>query len=240
MDQEKGIWDIVEFGNLAEVIGFIKSNVALIDQHLEFIQANLGKAERNFVLYNLLAKVNLYLYCLMSSLSGPIEVIGFISRSLFELSLITRYVLMSEENLMQFVAESAVDKVQLLEGLLEAGDIAYKEDIELIKEEITKEVVELIKEEIAKLKTTTEKFNFPYKKPNSIKTIARIVDSELEYKALYKLFSKYVHPSSFSINLGSEALMSEDRLRHTFLAFALTYAVVTFQQIREATVGRVE
>jgi len=96
------------------------------------------------------------------------------------------------------------------------------------------------KEEIAKLKTTQEKFNFPSKKPNSIKTIARIVDSELEYKALYKLFSKYVHPSSFSINLGSEALMSEDRLRHTFLAFALTYAVVTFQQIREATVGRVE
>ena len=228
MDQEKGIWDIVESGNLAEVIGFIKSNVALIDQHLEFIQANLGKAERNFVLYNLLAKVNLYLYCLMSSLSGPIEVIGFISRSLFELSLITRYVLMSEENLIQFVAESAVDKVQLLEGLLEAGDIAYKEDIESIKEEI------------AKLKTTQEKFNFPSKKPNSIKTIARIVDSELEYKALYKLFSKYVHPSSFSINLGSEALMSEDRLRHTFLAFALTYAVVTFQQIREATVGRVE
>jgi len=228
MDQEKGIWDIVESGNLAEVIGFIKSNVALIDQHLEFIQANLGKAERNFVLYNLLAKVNLYLYCLMSSLSGPIEVIGFISRSLFELSLITRYVLMSEENLIQFVAESAVDKVQLLEGLLETGDIAYKEDIELIKEEI------------AKLKTTPEKFNFPSKKPNSIKTIARIVDSELEYKALYKLFSKYVHPSSFSINLGSEALMSEDRLRHTFLAFALTYAVVTFQQIREATVGRVE
>lgn len=228
MDQEKGIWDIVESGNLAEVIGFIKSNVALIDQHLEFIQANLGKAERNFVLYNLLAKVNLYLYCLMSSLSGPIEVIGFISRSLFELSLITRYVLMSEENLIQFVAESAVDKVQLLEGLLEAGDIAYKEDVELIKEEI------------AKLKTTPEKFNFPSKKPNSIKTIARIVDSELEYKALYKLFSKYVHPSSFSINLGSEALMSEDRLRHTFLAFALTYAVVTFQQIREATVGRVE
>jgi len=228
MDQEKGIWDIVESGNLAEVIGFIKSNVALIDQHLEFIQANLGKAERNFVLYNLLAKVNLYLYCLMSSLSGPIEVIGFISRSLFELSLITRYVLMSEENLIQFVAESAVDKVQLLEGLLETGDIAYKEDIESIKEEI------------AKLKTTQEKFNFPSKKPNSIKTIARIVDSELEYKALYKLFSKYVHPSSFSINLGSEALMSEDRLRHTFLAFALTYAVVTFQQIREATVGRVE
>lgn len=228
MDQEKGIWDIVESGNLAEVIGFIKSNVALIDQHLEFIQANLGKAERNFVLYNLLAKVNLYLYCLMSSLSGPIEVIGFISRSLFELSLITRYVLMSEENLIQFVAESAVDKVQLLEGLLETGDIAYKEDIESIKEEI------------AKLKTTPEKFNFPSKKPNSIKTIARIVDSELEYKALYKLFSKYVHPSSFSINLGSEALMSEDRLRHTFLAFALTYAVVTFQQIREATVGRVE
>jgi hypothetical protein len=228
MDQEKGIWDIVESGNLAEVIGFVKSNVALIDQHLEFIQANLGKAERNFVLYNLLAKVNLYLYCLVSSLSGPIEVIGFISRSLFELSLITRYVLMSEENLIQFVAESAVDKVQLLEGLLETGDIAYKEDVELIKEEV------------AKLKTTPEKFNFPSQKPNSIKTIARIVDSELEYKALYKLFSKYVHPSSFSINLGSEALMSEDRLRHTFLAFALTHAVVTFQQIREATVGRVE
>lgn len=227
MDQEKGIWDIVESGNLAEVIGFIKSNVALIDQHLEFIQANLGKAERNFVLYNLLAKANLYLYCLMSSLSGPIEVIGFISRSLFELSLITRYVLMSEENLMQFVAESGVDKVQLLEGLLEVGDIAYKEDVEGIKEEI------------AKLKATSEKFNFQPQKPNSIKTIARIVDSELEYKVLYKLFSKYVHPSSYSINLGSEDFMSEDRLRHTFLVFALLYAGVTFQRIKEATVGKV-
>jgi len=227
MNQEKHIWDIVESGSTSEVIGVIKSYISLIDQHLEFTGANLDRAAENLVLYNLLRKVKVYLYCLMSSLSGPTEPIGFVTRYLFELNLITRYVLMGKENLILFVAESAADKIQIDEGLLELRDISYKKDVKMLEEDI------------ARQKANLEKYNFPFKKPAPIIAIAGMVGAELEYKALYKLFSKYIHPSSYSINVGYESLFTDAQLRTVFLAFALLYAGDTFQRVKEATMGDV-
>ena len=83
-------------------------------KHLEFIRTNLERTERNLVLYNLLAKTRLYLYCLLTPLNDPQNNLGFITRSFFELKLITRYVLMNEENLTRFVAQTAEDKIKFL------------------------------------------------------------------------------------------------------------------------------
>lgn len=227
MSQEKDAWDIAESGDLSEMTRFIESYVSLIDENLKLILANLDKTERNTVLYNLLLKLRLYLHCLMSSLMGPTEQLGFATRSLFELNLITRYVLMSEENLRRFVAESMVDMIQIFEGLSEAAHISSKEDVRIYEQEI------------ARSKAFAKKHNLPLKKPNPIRDIAKVVGLELEYKALYKLFSKCVHPSSYSINVGSQELLGGDRLRVVFFAFALLYAGDTFQRIKEAIMGGV-
>lgn len=232
MNQEKDIWDIVESGSTLEVIGVIKSYISLIDQHFEFIRANLDKAARNLVLCNLLLKLKGYLSYLMYLLDGPTELIGFTTRYLFELNLVTQYVLMSEENLKLFVAESAIDKIQILEGSLELRNTPYK----LTRQ--NKKDLKVLEEEITRQKANLEKFNFPLKKPNSIIKIARMVGAELEYKALYKLCSKYIHPSSYSINI-YEDVLAEDQLRTLFLAYALLYAGVMFQKVKEATMGDV-
>lgn len=204
----------------------IESNIRLIDQHLEFIRTNLDRTERNLVLYNLLGKVRLYLYCLASSLSAPTEQIGFLTRSLFELNLITRYVLMGEENLKRFVSETALDRIQILEGLLE------------LRQDSSKEAEKILEEEIARVKALVKKHCLTLQKPAHINTIAKMVGIEYEYKALYKLFSKYVHPSSYIINASPEEINSNE-VRNIFLIQAQIYAGDTFQRIKQITTSGV-
>lgn len=223
MEQAKRIRDIVKFGSSTEVYNAISSHISLTNQYLEYIQKSLARTEKNLLLYNMLKKVSRYLYCLAASFEGPTEQIAFITRSLFELNIFTRYVLINEENLSRFVAESAFDKIQIYEGLLELGEDTSKENVEKLKEEITR------------LKTIIEKSNIILKKPESINTRAKIVGLEKEYKAMYKLFSKYVHPSSYTINAGYKEIHS-GKVRNIFLIHAQLYAGDTFRLIKEATI----
>jgi len=227
MSREKRLRDMVKFGDLSEINNILKSNISLIDKHLEFIRTNLERTERNLVLYNLLAKTRLYLYCLMKSLNEPTELLGFITRCLFELNLITRYVLMNEENLKRFVAQTGEDKIEILEDILE------------FREDSSEENVRIIEEEINRLKGLKQKYDLTsIKSLPSFKNIAHIVGLEKEYKALYKLFSKYVHPTPYIINGSSEEIHSNE-IRNIFLIYAQLYAGDTFQRIKEETYGNV-
>lgn len=225
MSNEKRLRDIVKFGDLSEISNVLKSKISLIDKHLEFIRTNLERTERNLVLYNLLAKTRLYLYCLMTSLIGPTELLGFIARSLFELNLITRYVVMNEENLKRFVVQTAEDKIKILEGILE------------FREDSSEENAKILDDEIKRIETLKQKHNLASIKslPNFI-DIARIVELEKEYKALYKLFSKHVHPTPYIINGDTKEIHSNE-VRNIFLIHAQLYAEDTFQRIKEVTYG---
>lgn len=222
MNKGRRIRDIVSSGHLSEVSKAIESNISLVEQHAEFIQTTLERTETNLVLYNLLYKTKLYLHCLDSSLKGPTEQIGFVTRSLFELNLITRYVLMSEDNLKRFVAESAFDRIKILEGILE------------LREDSSEEAINKLETEIARINAITAKHNRDPKKPNFIGDMARTVGLEQEYNALYKLFSKYVHPSSYTINAATKEIHS-DEVRNIFFIFAQLYAGDILQQIEEVT-----
>ena len=221
--QEKRLRDIVKVGNLSEIKNIIKSNISLIDKHLKFIRTNLERTERNLVLYNLLAKTRLYLYCLIKSLNEPTEQLGFITRSLFELNLITRYVLMNEKNLKRFIAQTGEDKIEILEGILK------------FREDSSEENVKIIKEEINRINTLKQKYGLTsIESLPSFKDIAHIVGLEKEYKALYKLFSKYVHPTPYIIN-GSYEEIHSNEVRNIFLICAQLYAWDIFQRIKEET-----
>ena len=157
----------------------------------------------------------------MQSLNGPTELLGFITRCLFELNLITRYVLMNEKNLKRFIAQTGEDKIEILEGILK------------FREDSSEENVKIIEEEINRLKTIKQKYNLtPIKSLPRFKDIAQTVGLEKEYKALYKLFSKYVHPTPYIINGNPEEIHSNE-IRNIFLINAQLYAKDTFQRIKE-------
>ncbi len=211
-------------GDLSEVESCISLNISLFDKHLEFIRINLNlnRTERDLVLFNLLGKARLYLHCLRCSLSEPTELLGFLTRSLFELNIITRYVLMSEENLKRFGSEFVVDKKQILQGLLTLG------------EDSSREAVQTLEKEIARIEEIAKKHNRAPQKSEFIKDKAREVGLSEDYEALYKLFSKYVHPSSYTINATPEEIHSNE-VRNIFLIYSQIYADDMFQRIKGVT-----
>jgi hypothetical protein len=223
-NEVKRLHDIVTFGNFSEIKKGITSNMSMVEKLADFIRKNLDRTERNYVLYCILGKVKSYLYTLVRSLEGPTEQLAFISRSFFELNLIVRYVLMNEENLKRFVAESAVDRIEVYKGILELPEANEKDNAEQAK---------VLRKEIARINELAEKYKLDYKGHISMKDIAKKAGLEVEYKALYKLFSKYVHPSSYTITMRSEDTHSLE-MRNIFLIHAQLYAGYVFQCIKES------
>jgi hypothetical protein len=116
------------------------------------------------------------------TLGHPIEFYGWISRSLFEVYVLALFVLRSEENARLFLDAALTDEIVMLEGILRlpgAPEAAIK-----------------LQERVERLKA---------RRGDSISrlpdyaTLAGIVGVKEEYQAFWKLFSKYVHPSSWVV-----------------------------------------
>ncbi|MGH7492959.1 MAG: DUF5677 domain-containing protein [bacterium] len=71
-------------------------------------------------------------------------------------------------------------------------------------------------------------------RPLRLSELAKKVDMEKEYKAFFKLYSKYVHPSSWII-IGAEEEINGSMYRDTFLLQLQVYASMILQKVTEET-----
>jgi hypothetical protein len=210
MADPERIRDIVKFGVMKDVIGSIKKNISILDDRQKYITKNLERNDRNLLLFQILLKANIYLICLKQSLSQPTEVIALVTRGLFELLLITKYVISDDKNLKSFLDNRIFDEIEIIEGLLEFHDGSNAQAVAKLENEI-KELERLAKK-------------YDSKKTRIIwKQLAIDADLESDYNALYKLLSKYVHPSAYALTSLPSAVHS-DKIRNSFVIYSQLYA----------------
>ncbi len=153
-------------------------------------------------LLNLVKSSGGYLKLLSENLEADISVLALCARSLYENNLHIRYILMGEDELMLWLSEAITDNIQVLEGMLALdteGD-ARKQRVILLGE-------------IEKLSQMRSRYQLPeVKHPSGPADVARVVGQEDEHQALFKLYSKLVHPSSYLVNRPSDAASYEKRL----------------------------
>jgi len=91
----------------------------------------------------------------------------------------------------------------------------------------------VLRGEISRLKSLRKKYDLPERKhlPSSA-AIAKRVDLKKEHDALFKLFSKLVHPSSYLINDYENAASSEVKM--ILKIHAQLYAWDTFSRVCSA------
>ena len=115
--------------------------------------------------------------------------LAWVTRNLFETNLIIRYVLISDANFTAWLGQILRDEKDVIDGLLSAPANTQHDSAEArLRARLTES------QEIAR------RHDMEFSKPFRVSDIAKSLDSLEEYNFLYKLFSKYVHPTSLLIN----------------------------------------
>lgn len=119
----------------------------------------------------------------------PIEYVALSSRNLFECYLLTAYIISNPSKSKEFISQKAHEELEINEGFLSITTTKTSEEsIKSIQDRM-----EYIKE-IVKMHELTPSKNW------NVSNLAKQTNNELEYKAFFKLYSKYVHPSSWIMN----------------------------------------
>lgn len=110
------------------------------------------------------------------------------TRNLFELSFVVDYVCASDQNIDRFIVDAAIDELEILEKFLAID----KHDANYVQDPKSQQREQHLKQQIANANLTT-------KGPLQAFEIAKAVNREVEYRALYKVYSKMTHASAWAI-----------------------------------------
>jgi len=184
-----------------------------------WIEKNIDRNENRVILNNLLASTSDYLEVAKSSLNSHISILALSTRSIYEINVRLRTVIENNDELGKWQSEAVTDKVQTLEGILLLANSS-----ENINEQ------NFLKNEIKRLEGLLGKYSLPtVKQPASTGNLAKTVGLEKEHKALFKLYSKLVHPSSYLVNDYDNAASIENQ--KTLQIHAQLYAHDTISRV---------
>ena len=150
------------------------------------------KNELDYVLISLRAIASytgLLFERLISDQDTPIEYIAVSSRNLFECYLLTAYIISNPSKGKEFISQKANEELEINEGFL---SITTEKTSEASIKSIRNRMEYI--EEIIKTHELTPSKNW------NVNFLAKQTNNELEYRAFFKLYSKYVHPSSWIMN----------------------------------------
>jgi len=125
---------------------------------------------------------------LISHKGFPIEYSAISARNLFETYLLVDYITSEPAKGKEFLSQKSFDELEINEGFLALETAASEGSIKAIRERIDY-IKRLMKEN-----------NFKPSKYWTVSYLAQQTNNKVEYDAFFKLYSKYIHPSSWIVN----------------------------------------
>jgi hypothetical protein len=180
------------------------------------------RSDRSIALRNFCLYVAAELRRLATMFPADVAGLAWVTRNLFEANLTVRYVIQSEQNLREWLGQSLRDEKDFIEGIL-----AFAEDQ---PEDRNKGQ---LRKRLQALSDMAERHGLEFARPYRVDTLARDVGEYEEYIGLFKLLSKYVHPSSLLVNTPA-ARGHEDEWANLFLIKAQVYAGGICARVTEA------
>ena len=187
--------DITKIGSYKEISqnleGFIEETKKLMNK----LKEKCMRDERNLTCFNILRKSISVADGLSKFEFMPIEAVGFFTRLAFEINVVTRYIIKSDENLKTFTTEALQDEIDIYKGIIsfaESGDPR----------------VAVLQEHIVKCGNIATKHHRTLKRPLLTGKIVDKIGGLEDYNGLYKFYCKYSHATSYSINKSPETTNS--------------------------------
>lgn len=120
---------------------------------------------------------------------GPIEFCAISARNLFECYLLAAYILSHPSKAKEFVGQKAADELEINEAFLS-----------LPKKGTPETTINQIQDRMTSIKQLMKEHKIPLAKHWPVKYLAERTNNRVEYKAFFKIYSKYIHPSSWLLN----------------------------------------
>jgi hypothetical protein len=148
--------------------------------------------ELDFVVISLRSLTN-YTSILLERLTTyqqfPIEFCAISARNLFECYLLVAFILSNPSKAKEFVGQKASEELEINEGFLS-----------LTKPDTPEEIIKSIRDRMTYIKELMKKHEVPIKRHWTVSYLAKQTNNKVEYEAFFKLYSKYIHPSSWIVN----------------------------------------
>ena len=186
-DENPELRELLRASNSAEFSRYAQ----LIEAGIEYVFDKRGQTLRTLALARILNDASEELRALSSDdwSRKSIRDMAWAARNLLELVLRYEYIQNSDENLRRLLDEQLRDETDIYESMKVLSDMPG--DAEWCDEQI----------QHIHQTAVTNGYKVP-KKPLQVAEIARAVGMEDEYRAVYKMYSKWVHPSSWRLFSG--------------------------------------
>ena len=189
----------------------------IINELSQNIRETKERNEKNLALYNILKSLSVETYKVLNSLELN-ENLAWSTRNLFETNIILRNIL--ENNMIEkWVSNRLTDEIQLLEGLKSYSN-----------QEI--EHTEILNGRIEEIKSYAIENSINLVGHTDMRTLSKNVNLEEEYLGFYKFYSKYVHPTSWSINVDDETKNSNE-FKNILLINNQKYLIDSVERIKK-------
>lgn len=126
---------------------------------------------------------------LITNRNAPIEHIAISARNLFECYLLTAYMIDDPSRAKDFISQKAYDELEINDGFLS-----------LTTTNTSAATIKMIQDRKDYINKVMENFKLTPSKHWNVSYLARQTNNKTEYDAFFKLYSKYVHPSSWIMN----------------------------------------
>lgn len=164
----------------------------IISELNEEVSKLVLKGEHDYVLFALRALTSysgLLFERLISYQDSPIEYIAISARNLFECYLLITYIISDPPKAKEFLSQKAYEELEINEGFLS-----------LTTAKTSETSIKLIQERMVYIKEVMKTHGFTPSRHWAVSYLAQQTNNKLEYEAFFKLYSKYIHPSSWIVN----------------------------------------
>lgn len=171
----------------------LKRIVAELNEEALKLQINDSTDYRIIALRNLSSYTSKLLDRLITNQNAPIEHLALSARNLFECYLLTAYIVDDPARAKELISQKSFDEREINEGFLSlttanASEISIK----------------MIKDRIEYINNLMKNSGLIPSKHWTVRDLAQKTNNKEEYDGFFKLYSKYVHPSSWIVNSHEE------------------------------------
>ena len=181
--------DKVIYGSTEDVNTNLRKIISVLNEEVSKLLLKEGEDYLLFTLRALTNYTGVLFDRLLSHQDFPIEYNAISARNLFECYLLIAYIISDPSKAKEFLSQKVYEELEINEGFLS------------LKTANTSETsVKLIRDRIDYIKEIMNKHELTPSKNWNVNYLAQQTNNKLEYKAFFKLYSKYVHPSSWIVN----------------------------------------
>jgi len=181
--------DKVIYGSTDNVNTNLRGVISVLNEEVSKLLHKQGKDYLLFALRALSNYTGVLFARLISHQDFPIEYNAISARNLFECYLLIAYIIKDPSKAEAFLSQKAYEELEINEGFIS------------LKTANTSETsIKLIQDRMDYIRELMKNHGLTPSKSWTVSHLAEQTNNKLEYKAFFKLYSKYVHPSSWMVN----------------------------------------